>query len=438
MTGPLGEHSLGGTPPPPSPGSATEGVEPLALLSGVSAEALDALILADWRVEDVAPALRSQAALAVSLLSMLDSPMVGESRGENPSDRGVLASRVMDAIASAGSPDSLSDADRAAGEAWVAAGFDARAVLEEHRSRAERHASLAALLDGPHGSFEVRGELAERTHRLIDMVEHGSLPEAAPIPISRGEWLRVRFWDAVAVAAMLVVAASVMWPVMAGMRQRDLSVKCASNMQSVASAMSAYAGEHHDLLPVSVASLGPSGRWWDVNAARPVANSSNLYTLVRGGYTRTPSLACPGNPSAAVAEPDASASDWRSLDEVSYSYQLMYGGQPRRWSQAGRRLVLADRSPAVLKAVRGERPVACENSPNHHGAGQHGLFTDGSAQWLSSPFVAGQVGELDCIWLPRPRRFLIHGTMEQRDGDVVITLTGRELPADGDDVFLGP
>lgn len=449
MTGPRGEHPLGDMDRAPSEEALPDKGVGIPL-SGPSADAVDALIGAAWRVEDVPPELRAQAVRAMAIFSMLDGESAGLAGGpvdanaehavgsRTGSLAGSLASRVMDAIESSSAPASLSEADLAAGDEWVAAGFDVRAVSDNHRARAARHAAIASLLDGPHGSYEVRGELAERTALLIDLVERGTSDDAAPIPISRGERLRGRFWDVVAVAALVVVAASVMWPVMAGMRQRDLSVRCASNMQVTASAMSAYAGDFQDLMPVAVASLGPAGRWWDVNATRPVANSSNLYTLVRGGYTKAPSLACPGNPTAAVTFADPAAQDWRSLDEISYSYQLMYGGQSRRWSNSERRLVLADRSPAVLRAVRGERPVACENSPNHHGAGQHGLFTDGSAEWLSAPFVAGQASEMDCIWLPRPRRFLIRGTVEQRDGDMVITLTGRELPADGDDVFLGP
>lgn len=400
-------------------------------LHGCSSEALDALVEAGWNIDAVAPHLRPAALRAMDLLTQLDP------RGAAPSTSSSLTSRTMDLIFAEESPGGLSRQDALAADAWVESGFQLQAVPEDLQARASAHAAISRIVSTPVRNAPRRGELAARTARLIDLVSVDSDDELAPIPISRGAWFRQRAWDVVTAAAMLLVAASIMWPVLAGMRQRNIELQCSSNLQSVASALSAYAGENKDSLPIAVASFGPQ-KWWDVNADKPVANSSNLFTLVKSGYTHLASLACPGNPRAPHTSPDPSASDWRSLEEISYSYQLMYGRPSSHWSQDNRRVILADRSPAVLRAVRGQMPDPRENSPNHHGAGQHGLFTDGSADWLDSPFIKSPSGETDCIWLPRPPRMYVEGKLEQHDGEFVLTLTGRELPADGSDVFLGP
>ncbi|MCG3125149.1 MAG: hypothetical protein GIKADHBN_03681 [Phycisphaerales bacterium] len=407
------------------PSSTSDRFDPASLA------AFEALVDAGWDVAQVPAELRPAATRLAATLEPLVAPAPSmASPGRS------LAARILDRLTAHEVPASLSPADAAAADAFIAAGYDAAAVPDGHRARAEKHAAIASLVRA--SSIATDGSLASRTLRLVELVENPVADELAPIPISRGSWLRRRTWDAVAAAAMLLVAASIMWPVLAGMRERSMQVQCASNMQQVASAMSLYAGEHDDSLPVAVASFGPQ-RWWDVDAQRPVANSSNLFTLVKNGYTKLTSLACPGNPTAARAGAGPEQSDWRSLDEISYSYQLVYGQRPQRWSASERRLILADRSPAVLRAVRGERPIAAENSPNHHGAGQHGLFTDGSAQWLDSACVKREDGTGDCIWLPRPPRFQFEGTLvRQEDGDVVLNLTGRELPSDVSDVFLGP
>lgn len=401
-----------------------------------SRAALDALVESGWNLEGVEESLREEAQRILGLFSELGSGPDSIARNTGTSaGAGAVASRTFDAIFGSAA---LSGEDAAAMDAWVEGGYSLDRVPIELATRAAKHASLAQLVTRTSGAASARsteGELAARTARLIDLVSTEDA-DLAPIPISRGSWLRQRVWDVVTAAAMLLVAGSIMWPVLAGMHQRNLELQCGSNLQSVASALSAYAGENRDSLPVAVASFGPQ-RWWDVNETRPVANSSNLFTLVRNGYTKLGSLACPGNPRAPRALQDPQASDWRSLDEISYSYQLMCGKPQGKWSADERRLVLADRSPAVLRAVRGESPDPRENSPNHRGAGQHGLFTDGSTEWLPSPLIRSG-GDIDCIWLPQPPRMYIEGKLEHQNGEFVLTLTGHELPAGGSDVFLGP
>jgi hypothetical protein len=415
-------------------------------LDPASEAALDALIEAGWSLDKVAPELRPAASRAMVIMGLLQQTAPGFQEAASQS----LVLRTLARVASStpamnardeahNAAAALSPEDVHAADAWVQAGFDTSRLHEPARTRARSHEYIADLLRGGVAVGHRKGDLAGRTLRLIDLVESNESQNLEPIPFSSISWIRRRAWDVVAAAAMVLVAASIMWPVLAAVRQRGMELQCGSNMQAVASAMSAYANQNQDSLPMAVASFGPE-RWWDVDEKRPVANSSNLYTLVKSGYTKAESLACPGNPKACFTSSTTNASDWRSLDEISYSYQLMCNRTAKQWNHNARRVILADRSPAVLRAVRGEPLDPRENSPNHRGTGQHALYTDGSSEWMPESHMKTDGGvEPDCIWLPRMPVFRVEGrVVKSEDGNLILTLTGRELPADGSDVFLGP
>jgi hypothetical protein len=191
--------------------------------------------------------------------------------------------------------------------------------------------------------------------------------------------------------------------------------------------MSAYAGSNRDALPISYASLG-GGKWWDVG--KPHSNSANLFTLARAGYSELSSLACPGNPRAVTGPVPKGARDWRSLDEISYSYQIMFGRERPVWNGGVRTVVLADRSPVVPRSVRGEAFDPLANAKNHGGRGQHLLYNDGSAEWARTPVLKNG----DNIWLNRALEVRIDFTSSRS----IRPLTGTEIPDGADDACLGP
>jgi hypothetical protein len=162
--------------------------------------------------------------------------------------------------------------------------------------------------------------------------------------------------------------------------------------------------------------------WWNVGAPER-SHSANLYQLVSGDYARIADLACPGNHLAPVDCRDEHAEDWNSHEEVSYSYQLFGGRTEPRLHDLGRAVLLADKSPVVVRARRGERVYAQERSHNHNGAGQHVLLTDGSTLWLTQPETPWG----DNLWLP-----------EELRGIEGLRLRGVELPSRAGDAFVGP
>lgn len=338
---------------------------------------------------------------------------------------------------------SLQPVDEDALDALVEAEFDVSRVPAALRQRAARAALVGELVRGDAAVSSSAAEAlsprarAERVERLMASVEGARPMRLTPeygveVPASR--W---RLREVVSVAAVVAIGASLAWPAMTELRHRAQREACAAGLVSVASAMARYAGDHRDSMPMATASLG-NARWWDVVRERPVSNASNLFTLARTGYATLGEMACAGNASACRTPCQPGAYDWACLDEVSYSYQLMFGpAAGMGWGDPSSRVVLADASPVSRRAARGERFNPMENSHQHQGRGQNVLFSDGSVRWLTTPMRTST----DNIWLPAPRVLELRVGVSPRAGtldEAVVTITGRELPRSPDDGFVGP
>lgn len=392
-----------------------------ASLSELDAAALESLAAADFDPAKVPEKLRPRALRLASLLGLLDTP-APLAADEAAALTHVTLARILRDEARREDV-RLLPMDEEALDAWVLAGFDARRVPSDLRPRAQRHEAIAGLLQTPAEAGPPAG-LAART---LALVERDAAPAPIPIDTHRARVARIRWADFASAAAAILVLAAVVWPMFAAWRQNTLQTVCQANLGKVAWAMSAYAGDHRDSLPVISASLH-GGRWWDVGTPSS-SNSANLFTLARSGYAKLADLACPGNRDAPRAALPPDADDWRDIREVSYSYQIMFGSYRPLWKQPARTVVMADRSPVILHAIRGEVIYPLENSPNHSGYGQDVLFSDGSAEWIDTPVVAND----DNIWLPRA----IEDLIRQIQGRARPTLNGTEIPAQND-IFLGP
>jgi hypothetical protein len=319
----------------------------------------------------------------------------------------------------------LSIEDQAAVDAWVMSGFTADGVAHAFRERARRLDALAAtLVAGP--ADPGLDTLADKTMARVQMEidDQAGRLQIEVRPRRRG----LRLADIASVAAVLLIGSGVLRPSLNSVRDQSQRAHCMANLGSTAMAFGAYAGAYREVLPVVSASLG-GGKWWEVGQPQH-SNSANLYALVHAGYTGIDSLACPGNPAAvtAVATPDAR--DWRTLDEVSYSYQIMFGRAQPRWNDARRTVVLADRSPVVLRSVRNQTIDPFANAPNHRSRGEHLLWNDGSAQWVRSPVLKSG----DNIWLNHASEHAANLI----GGKPLGPLQGTETPDSADDVCLGP
>jgi len=319
----------------------------------------------------------------------------------------------------------LCPADEEALEALVRADFDTSRVPRSLRARAERLYALQRAATTP-AADEPQAELV---HRTLAHVQSRLDHETQTFEIGRRRGLSgVRWADVISVAAVMLITSSVVVPVFSAMRSQSTRTACQANMLATANAMGLYAGDNRGSLPMSTAGFG--GSWMKVGEPEQ-SNSANLYTMVTTNYARLNDLACPGNRAAPTVRIDPEARDWDNLDEVSYSYQIVSKFHPNWHSDAQGRspVILADRSPVVLRAAAGEVINPWESSPNHGRRGQHTLRTDGSSLWRTEAWPKGE----DNIWLPRAVEVVID-QVRSKTG----LIKGTELPADPSDTFLGP
>jgi hypothetical protein len=358
------------------------------------------------------------------LLALLGTPVQGESHRDSRADMiEIRARRIQrEGIDEA----RLSQEDQAACDEYVESGYSVEAVQDAPRAKKlEALGVLVASGDVHRGSRE---SLVTRT--LSGIQAHIDAEESTmKLEPRAGFQLPGRWADLVSIAAMLLLAASVIMPIMSGMRSMNQQGICFNNMNQTANAFGLYTGANRDMLPMATAGFGPT--WMDVGTTPERSNSSNLYTLIRNQFAGLDDLACPSNPNAATGDADPDAWDWNSLEEISYSYRIMPQGGMRATSidQPVRVVLLSDRSPVVLriKANQAVRPE--ENSPNHDHTGQHMLMLDGSATWSDLPMLDSR----DNIWLPRPIESVIHEARERHG-----IMTGNEQPDGPTDAFVGP
>lgn len=401
-------------PPPPPP------------LSPQDIAAIDALIDSGLDATAAAGAAPDRVARAAALLNLLDPGPIADRALADVTYARILQARRQSIEAE------LTADDQEALEAWIMQGYDAESAPASLRERARRHEALrvAATSGLPVGPAE---PMVERT---LAHVQQWIDREAETMTFGRPRRVggpRIRMADLISVAAVVLLGCSVVFPILGATREKQRQALCKSNMGNTALAMSSYASSNRDSLPMANASMG-QGKWWDVAPDSTHSNSSNLYTLCRDDYTPLANLACPGNPCAPTAPASREARDWRRLEEVSYSYQIMFAPPSARpsWSGGPRTVILADRSPVVLRASRGEPIDPFANAPNHGGAGQHLLSNDGTVQWATSPIRPNG----DNIWLPKSLEIRIQRMIGS--GRAMDPMTGQELPASADDSVLGP
>ncbi len=399
-------------------------------LTAEDAAAVDALMDASLDVSAVPASMQDRAAVVARLFAFTAAPVA--QRQTDP--RTLIDVTMARVLREAGGPVAtpadaeLTPDDEDALDAWVGSGYRASKVAPSLRPRAERLEAMAALVSQtPTAVATARPILIDQTMARIAAAAPRPAAEEAVIGRVGG----FRLADALSVAAVILLGVAVLWPVLTAVGGFSRRVACEDNLGVVAAAMGIYGNDYRDRLPVASASMG--GSWWDVGQGRERSNSANLFLLPKLQYTNLGDLACAGNPNAVTQISDPAATDWRNLDEVSYSYYLMFADDRPTASNAKPVVILADRSPVVRRAVRGQVIFPLENSPNHGGCGQCVLRTDGSVLWLQSPMVDG-----DNIWLPGWIEDVLRQAEAMSRSGRWEPLRGNELPASATDVFLGP
>ncbi len=406
------------------------------------AEAVDALVSAEFDLGRVPARLRERAGKALALMDGLDAPSPTDAL--NADQR--IAQGMSRIAAFSINPESLrlSPADEDALEALVQSGMNPAQVSSGMRARAEAQLRVLSLLDIAPATTgasdaERRESLITRSMKLIERESDAQRTRLSLRPPADGA-SRSRTWrlaDLVSVAAVLLIGAAVVWPIMAQARDSSRRAACLSNSASLASAFSLYANDHRESLPMASASLGGLP-WWNVGSKVSESNSANLYTLRRANYAPLQTMACSGNSSAVMSCDDATKSDWDRFENVSYSFLNLFGrpgvATGSVYHAVRPVVLLADRSAVVVRARAGAIWIdVTENSPNHNGSGQTALLSDGSARFLNSPDFEG-----DNIWLPVSIEDALRRSAQLKRGGRAEPLRGIETPSSATDIFLGP
>jgi hypothetical protein len=302
--------------------------------------------------------------------------------------------------------DELEPLDEDALEALVVAGFDPERCASGLRTRAQQHAARLASLDVPIDGAQREALVSATLVRVQARIDSGESRFKLE-PVRGGGGLRNFRWsDVISVAALLMLASAVIMPMVGMVRNHARQTACQAGLGSALQGFGKYANDYRESLPMASASRAGNS-WWEFGTPER-SNSANLFTAVKTKYIKPVELACPGNPTAC-----------RSVSE---------GKQD--WSCSGV-VVVADRSPVIVKALRGERINPTANSENHGGMGEQVAMSDGQVQWLKSPVLANG----DNIWLPRSIEVIITRLQEPTRAE---PLKGVETQADRSDVFLTP
>ncbi|MCA9281967.1 MAG: hypothetical protein H6812_11005 [Phycisphaeraceae bacterium] len=394
---------------------------PAQTLSPDDLRAMDALAASGFRGGVVPEGLGDRSRRLLSLLALLDTELPGADT-PSASDRRVLVDVTMARVRRSREDVAarIESIEKPSPLAPMSADEVDALFAGEAATQTSRASGVLSLLGS--GAGLSHAESQSLIDRTMGLIEAASRPIQMP-PVSaeetgtRGWSFRLR--DVLSIAAVLLIGISVMWPMLVASREQARMIRCADNSGRAGVGFTSFATDHDGRLP-QTAGLG-SVPWWNVGE-ETASNSSNLYRLADLGYVQFADLACPGNPDACTCPSHEAARDWKSLEQVSYSYQIPASIRPLL--QPGDMVVLmADRSPVILRAIRGEAIDPDALSPNHGGRGQHVLMSDGSIRLLLTPHLDSG----DNIWLP--------GSVE---GDAVPTLSGFERPSDATDAFVGP
>ncbi|MFG0330377.1 MAG: hypothetical protein ACF8PN_10815 [Phycisphaerales bacterium] len=311
----------------------------------------------------------------------------------------------------------LSEADAAAVDALMEAGWEVERTPAEHEARARAALALLSILerypiedDKLHAT---NGSLVERTLAAIRQSDRYSFARALE-GRQRSRPAAFSWQEFAGAAAAFLVLSSMSSVMLSNSRSLAQQQTCRSHMQSAGFGFASYANDFGGAMPINEEYLDTV----DWRATR--ANQANLFELARKGYATLWCLSCPNNQWFKYDDAILANDNWPDDTQVSFSYQNMFGENRPTWAAPTRMAVLADRNPLIDRQILDlNEPVTAEsNSFSHFGAGQNVLFNDGSCEFKNSPNVDG-----DNIWTANGQSELDR-------------LTGSERPAAAYDAML--
>ena len=242
------------------------------------------------------------------------------------------------------------------------------------------------------------------------------------------------FGDLVAVAAVVMLVASVLVPTLGHARQLYWEHKCRLNLGSVFQGLHSYMADYDDCMPA--VPRDPGDPWWKVGyqGRENYSNTRPVWLLVRKQYVDPKRFNCPARRVTRVRLDNMQVelyNDFPSKSHISFSFRLCCETRDRA-KFTRRQVVMADMNPLSEKMPDDhDQPFRIElseeilnfNSANHNRRGQNVMFCDGSVEFTKNRLV-GDAQDDD-----------IFSLTEMQCGDEV---TGCETPSNSDDAFLVP
>ncbi len=315
---------------------------------------------------------------------------------------------------------------------------EAEALIASNLEAADIHANLKATF-APLTLLESEScpdALVDRTVLRLNDAAHSSqerLMQLLAAEQSRIAAFKGRAWVGMgrrlATAAVLLIAASVLWSALSYLGYMSRLQRCQAQMAGVFRGLSNYIADHDGRSPSVAATVGDP--WWKVGhqGQENHSNTRNIYLLVRGGYVGAGEYICPGCPRGASSQMTPvelrACKDFPSRSSVTYSFQISCR-QTSDGKLRCRKVVMADWNPLFEELPNDfNKPLQLQltkemlgrNSINHKRRGQSVLFGDGSVEFLKTRLI----GTDDIFTL--------------QDTDVY---QGCELPSCETDFFLAP
>jgi hypothetical protein len=304
----------------------------------------------------------------------LDDPNMNNSNDKRHHDEQLLIDFLMDRL----------DAPQAA---------KVRRRLEDDPSFSNLHKDLQATFTvlslsedrpAPEGLAE-RTLLAVQSARQTD-----SLIAREEMATRRAYWPTFSMRELTALAASVLILASVFIPSLRMASRNGARYACLSNVGQLGTALQTYAAANNGQLPTAIGQQ--ARRWLPAGNEPAVSNSTGLFRLVLSAHAAPSQFICPavGGDSFAVT---SSMVDFPASNYVQYSYQHAVGRQPIfvtdrdladvRSSMA----ILADSNPLFANGRFLKHRMDSPLSDNHDGQGQNVLYLDMHAEWATNAAV---------------------------------------------------
>lgn len=228
-----------------------------------------------------------------------------------------------------------------------------------------------------------------------------------------------------ALAAGILIVASIAFPALSNMRQKAWRITCTDRLRNVGAGFIRYVSENDDRIPYVATPAGALWSWGDKGS-----NTRHPFLLFKQQLVRPQDFVCPGNRNAVAmnipADQLAVHNDFPSPNNFSYSSRIMCDKSSKRLN-GQRYIYMSDLSPVFesLSTRKSSPPASLvvdeklirRLSSNHGGKGQNILRADGSVEYVTVRFIKG---------------------------DDIYTIVGirkyerREIPYDEKDTFLAP